>query len=86
MKPKRVRPRRTRDAHTELPFGAVRMQAFCRAHPGQLVYIGRAYSTFHVAASHRGCQALTNEGFVVTPTPAVMDGDLAVCVVTTASH
>jgi hypothetical protein len=72
-----------RDAHTELPTGsAIHIQAFCRARRGELVYLGRDHSRFRVAATPKGCQALTEQGFTVTPTPEVQ-ADKTILVVTT---
>lgn len=57
------------------------MQALCRARPGELVYLGREYSQFRVAANQKGCEALAAEGLRVAVTAEVHEGVLPVFIV-----
>jgi len=66
-------------AHTQIPFGAVRVQAFCRRRRGDLVYLGRFGRQLKVAATAEGQQALAKE-FVVEPTGEVKDDKVVVSV------
>ena len=85
MKRLRTPPRRERDAHTELPLGsAIHIQAFCRARRAELVYLGRDRGWFRIAATLKGCAALTGKGFNIAPTSEVQ-GDKAVVIVTVAA-
>jgi len=85
MKRLRPPPRRERNAHTELPLGStIHIQAFCRARRTELVYLGRDHSRFRIAATPKGCAALTGKGFTITPTPEVQ-GEKAIVIVTVAA-
>ena len=80
---KRVRPPTNpeRNTYKQVPRGAVYLQAFCRARHGDLVYLGRDYSKFKVAATPKGMEALVADGFKAKPTPGAQ-GDKSILVVT----
>ena len=73
---KKVRPptNPARDTFKQLPRGAIHLQAFCRARRGELVYLGREYSRFRIAATPKGAEALVQEGFKIALTPEVREG------------
>lgn len=52
---------------SQLPFGAVRLQAFCRRRHTDLTYLGRVGGILKVAATDAGQEALAKE-FAVEPT------------------
>lgn len=68
-----------RDAHAQLPFGAVRLQAFCQRRRRDLQYLGRHHSRFRIAATEAGQEALAKE-FVIEPTEE-KQGDMLVVTV-----
>lgn len=69
----------SRDAHSSLPFGAVRLQAFCRRRRGDLTYLGRSGNKLRVAATLAGQKALAAE-FVIELTGETKDDKAVVTV------
>lgn len=56
------------------PSTPVRVQAFCRAHKGELTYLGSFYGHFKIAVSPQGTRVLQKEGFKITPTEDQHEG------------
>ncbi len=56
-----------RDAFTQVPFGAVQLQAFCRKRRQDLKYLGRFGRNLKVAATDAGRHALSAE-YIIEPT------------------
>jgi hypothetical protein len=67
------------DAFTQLPFGAVHLQAFCRKCHAELKYLGRFGSQLKVAATDAGQKVLAAK-YTIQPT-GEMDGERIVVTV-----
>lgn len=70
---------RERNLHAQLPLGPIRVQAVCRAHRGDMVYLGCRHGNFKIAATSKGTLVLEKEGLKVVPTEEI-HGDLHVFV------
>jgi hypothetical protein len=64
---------REREAHKQLPVGSVRLQAFCRARPEELIYLGRKGKHFVIAATAKGIKLLMKEGLQTEPSGEVRE-------------
>lgn len=60
-----------RNLHAQLPIGPIRVQAVCRAHREDMIYLGCLHGSFRIAATTKGTLVLEKEGLKVVPTEEI---------------